>query len=85
MLNKKECLHHAYLLRCWQERKASASEKPRWRFCIEEVLQERPRQGFDDLDALVTFLRAELDDQDAGQIRPGGSSEGRTNERIGRE
>jgi hypothetical protein len=76
MLNKKECLHHTYLLRCWQERKAAAGQKPRWRFCIEEVLQERPRQGFDDLDALVAFLRAELDDQDVAQTGPDGSNQG---------
>ena len=57
---KKQRLHHAYLLRCWREGEATAGEKPRWRFCIEEVLQERPRQGFDDLNALVAFLRADL-------------------------
>ena len=60
MPGKRGGLHRAYLLRCWQEEEATAGEKPRWRFYIEEVLQERSRQGFDGLDALVAFLRAEL-------------------------
>lgn len=59
MPGKKECLHHAYLVRCWLEGETTG-ERPRWRFCIEEVLQGEPRQGFEDLDALVAFLRAEL-------------------------
>jgi hypothetical protein len=77
MPGKKGGLHRAYLLRCWQERKASTDEKPRWRFCIEEVLQGRPRQGFDNWDALVTFLRAELGDEDVGQTRLDRSNEGK--------
>lgn len=79
MPNKKDCLHRAYLLRCWQESKAAADEKPRWRFCIEEVLQERPRQGFDSLDALVAFLRAEFvgGDQALDRAPPGDSGRGK--------
>jgi hypothetical protein len=75
MPGKKGRLHHAYLLRCWREGEATGSEKPRWRFCIEEVLQERPRQGFDDLDALIAFLQAEFISKD--QTLPGGASEER--------
>jgi hypothetical protein len=74
MPGKKGCLHRAYLLRCWQEREASTGEKSRWRFCVEEVLQERHRQGFDSLDALVTFLHAELGDPDMDRSGSDGSN-----------
>ncbi len=54
--------NRAYLLRCWQERDAAPGKEPRWRFSLEEVLHERRRKGFDNLEALVAFLRAELND-----------------------
>ncbi len=56
----KRQAHRAYLLRCWQEEKATPGQEPRWRFSVEEVLHERRRKGFDSLEALVAFLRAEL-------------------------
>lgn len=73
----KECLYHAYLLRCWREKETTADEKARWRFCVEEVLQKRPRQGFDSLDALVAFLQAELvdGDQHLDRVLPDSASE----------
>ena len=78
MPGKKGSLHHAYLLRCWREGETTAGKKPRWCFCIEEVLQERPRQGFEDLDALVAFLRAELvGDQAPDQTLSDGSRGGK--------
>ena len=52
--------NRAYLLRCWQEGAAAAGEEPRYRFSVEEVLQKQPRRGFDSLEALLAFLRAEL-------------------------
>ena len=52
----------AYLIRCWQERNAVPKDAPRWRFSIEEVLHERKRQGFEDLGALLDYLRVELED-----------------------
>lgn len=53
----------AYLIRCWQEYNAQP-DVPRWRFSVEEVLHERKRWGFEDLDALFAFLRAELEDKE---------------------
>jgi hypothetical protein len=50
----------AYLLRCWQEGGDVPGGATRWRFSAEEVLSKRPRRGFDDLEALFHFLRAEM-------------------------
>ena len=52
--------YRAYLLRCWQEVEAAPGKEPHYRFSVEEILHKRPRRGFDSLDALVVFLRAEL-------------------------
>lgn len=71
--------YRAYLLRCWQEERPAAGEDRCWRFLVEEVLQQGPQQGFDDLDGLVAFLRAELTDEgneSVARARPGGSNEG---------
>jgi hypothetical protein len=54
-------LHRVYLLRCWQEGKPEAGEKRQWRFSLEEVLHKGLRQGFDSLEAMVDFVRNELD------------------------
>jgi hypothetical protein len=62
MREEKGRPYHAYLLRCWQEGEAASGEGARWRFSVEDVLQKRPRQGFDSLAALVAFLQAELTD-----------------------
>jgi len=60
MHGEKSLMYRAYLLRCWQEGEAAPGEEPRYRFSVEEVLHRRRRQGFDGLEALVAFLRAEL-------------------------
>ncbi len=52
---KKIFQNRAYLIRCWQE-----GDKPCWRFSVEEVLHERRRRGYVDLETLIAFLRAEL-------------------------
>jgi len=62
--DKKRYPYHAYLLRCWREGKATPGENPRWRFSLEGGLHKRPRQGFDDLETLVTSLQAELTDSE---------------------
>jgi hypothetical protein len=62
MGNKRNRLTRAYLLRCWQEGRALRSDELRWRYSLEQVLPERTRQGFDDLESLVAFLRGELKD-----------------------
>ena len=59
---KKTSPDRAYLIRCWQEGDAASGGVPRWRFSVEEVLRERRRQGYADLEALIAFLRAELGD-----------------------
>jgi hypothetical protein len=59
---RKQCAHHAYLLRCWQNGELADDQPCRWRFSVEEILQRRSRRGFESLDALVDFLRADLDD-----------------------
>ena len=57
---RKKSPDRAYLVRCWQEGGAAPGTVPRWRFSAEEVLHDRRRQGFGDLEALIAFLRAEL-------------------------
>ncbi len=57
---KETAPNRAYLIRCWQESNM-VPHAPRWRFSVEEVLHERKRWGFEDLDALLAFLRTELD------------------------
>ncbi len=49
--------YHSYLLRFWEER----SEQPAvWRFSLEDPQTTR-RYGFASLDALVEWLRAQID------------------------
>jgi hypothetical protein len=60
MPQKKNHSRRAYLLRCWQEGETAPGQEPRWRFWLEEVLQERRQKGFGNLEALFAFLRAEL-------------------------
>ena len=64
-MTKKTSPDRAYLIRCWQESGAQGCstqpDMPRWRFSVEEVLHERKRWGFEDLNALFAFLRAELE------------------------
>jgi hypothetical protein len=60
MYRKESRPYRAYLLRCWQGRESSPGQEPRWRFSVEHILQQRSRQGFDSLEALVAFLQAEL-------------------------
>jgi hypothetical protein len=61
MHKEKNQPYHAYLLRCWQEKEATPSQAPPWRFYVEEILPERHfKKGFSNLDALFAFLQAEL-------------------------
>jgi P pilus assembly chaperone PapD len=53
--------YRAYLLRCWREGEAASDREPLWRFSVEEILPERRRKGFNNLEALIAFLRAELE------------------------
>jgi hypothetical protein len=60
MQEEKNPLSRAYLLRCWQEGEVKPGQTPRWRFRVEEVLPGQRQMGFGSLEALITFLRAEL-------------------------
>jgi hypothetical protein len=76
MPREKNQPYRAYLLRCWQEGEAAPGQEPPWRFSVEEILpfapsagsgqhklrtlHERRRKGFNGLEALIAFLRAEL-------------------------
>jgi hypothetical protein len=66
MRSKRDHLTRAYLMRCWQEGKAAFGEKLRWRFSIEGVSQNQPRQGFDSLEELIASVQAELDEAGGG-------------------
>jgi hypothetical protein len=66
MQEKKNQPYRAYLLRCWQEGKATPSQAPPWRFYVEEILPGRhPKKGFSNLGALCAFLQAELASSEA--------------------
>jgi hypothetical protein len=50
-----------YLLHCWQERSATVTEKPIWRFAVEKVgLSPAARRGCATLEAVMALLQAEL-------------------------
>lgn len=59
MGDKRNRLPRAYLLRCWQEGRVLRSDDIRWRYSLEQVLPERSRRGFDDLESLAAFLQGE--------------------------
>ena len=60
MQDEKKLSSRAYLLRCWQEGEVVPGRTPRWRFRVEEVAPGQRQMGFGSVDALITFLRAEL-------------------------
>jgi hypothetical protein len=57
----------AYLLRCWRERRGAAAWEFLWRFSLEEVFGERRRRGFHSLEALIAFIRGELQEADSDE------------------
>jgi hypothetical protein len=54
--------YYAYLLRCWQEPGSQASGLATWRFSLEDP-HTGVRQGFANLEVLITFLQAQLTDE----------------------
>jgi hypothetical protein len=60
MRSKNNRSTRAYLLRCWQEGRVPRGDEIHWRYSLEGVLPKRSRQGFDDLESMVAFLRGEL-------------------------
>jgi hypothetical protein len=73
-------MYQAFLLRCWREGQAAPGESPLWRFSVEEVLHERRQWGFASLEALLTFLWAELAGAEEGAAQ---DRERRRNDRSG--
>ena len=77
MSAEKHSAYRAYVLRCWQEQRGGAADGSVWRFSVEEIpsihpsskavgrghgpLRPQRRRGFGSLDALVAFLRDQLD------------------------
>ena len=62
---KEMASNRTYLIRCWQVINETGLVWV-WRFSIEEVLLERKRWGFNDLDTLLAFLREEF----SGNTKP---------------
>jgi hypothetical protein len=58
--------YRAFLLRCWQEPGARPHGEPAWRFALARAGVEGPPRGFARLEALVAFLREELERSDPG-------------------
>ena len=52
--------YRAFLLRCWPAQVTSPDTPTAWRFSLEEVGPERQPLGFVGLEALMTYLNAEL-------------------------
>lgn len=53
--------YRAFLLRCWREAGAGPGGRNAWRFCLVELGDGETEHGFPDLEALVAFLRRELE------------------------
>ena len=54
--------YRAFLLRCWREAEAGPSGRAAWRFCLAQPGDGETERGFADLEALVAFLREELEE-----------------------
>jgi hypothetical protein len=67
-MTRKTAMYQAFLLRCWREEQATPGGSALWRFSVEEVLHERRKWGFASLEALLTFLRAELAGAEEGAV-----------------
>jgi hypothetical protein len=57
--------YRAYLLRLWQEQTASSERAAIWRTMLEDP-KTGQRRGFDGLDSLLAFLRAEIGETHRG-------------------
>jgi len=59
--------YHAYILRLWQERPATTDQSSVWRFSLEDT-RTRQRRGFADLDKVLSFLRAQVEEGGASSF-----------------
>lgn len=62
--------YQSYLLRCWEVRSQQPDQPPTWRFSLQNPQTEQ-KHGFADLEELVDFLRAELDQNRKMESRKG--------------
>lgn len=62
--------YRAYLLRLWQEQAASSERAAVWRLMLEDP-KTGQRRGFDGLESLLAFLRAEMGETRGGDTRRG--------------
>jgi hypothetical protein len=53
--------YRAFLLRCWREAGAGPDGRAAWRFCLVEPGNGETECGFASLEALVAYLRRELE------------------------
>ena len=67
--------YHAYLLRFWEVRSEYPGRPPAWRFSLVDA-ETRQKYGFPDLEALVAFLRAEMEGHAAGMDSTSGAERG---------
>jgi hypothetical protein len=70
MLNDKELRrkrgggvhnYRAFLLRCWWEEEAGPAGRSEWHFTVIHFDDQQVKKGFTCLEALMAYLRAELD------------------------
>jgi len=61
---RPESGYRAFLLRCWQEAGTGPDGEPAWRFTLGQPGDEGRRRGFPSLEALMAFLRTELEGDD---------------------
>ena len=60
--------YQSYLLRCWEVRSQQPDRPAAWRFSLQDPRTEQ-KHAFPDLEALVIFLQAELEEK--GEKRVG--------------
>ena len=60
-LTSVESTYRAFLLRCWRETEAGSGGPTTWRFCLVEPGNGETERGFASLEALLAYLRQELE------------------------
>jgi hypothetical protein len=53
--------YRTFLLRCWREAEAEPGGRAAWRFCLVEPGDGKTGRGFASLEALLAYLRQELE------------------------
>jgi hypothetical protein len=66
MTRNKPPQYKSYMLRCWEIRSQGPDRPATWGFSLQDS-QTGQQRAFPDLEALVTFVRAELETDTFGQ------------------